>query len=58
MALAVVGLAADDPHPVISGRDGPGDGEGLVGRPVVHDQDLHRTGLPRQRSQVGSQGLR
>ena len=45
MALAMVRLAADDPHPVISCCDGLGDGEGLVGRPVIHDQDLDRVGL-------------
>ena len=45
-ALAMVGLAADDPNPVVPRRDGAGDSEGLIGRPVIHDQDLHRTGFP------------
>jgi hypothetical protein len=57
-ALAMIGLAADDPNPVVPCRDGASDDEGLIGRPVIHDQDLDLTRPPRQLSQVGGQSLR
>jgi hypothetical protein len=56
-ALAMIRLAADDPNPVVPCRNGAGDGEGLIGRPVVHDQDLDRTGFPRQLGEEGGQRL-
>jgi hypothetical protein len=42
----MIRLAPDDPNPVVPCRYGAGDGEGLVGRPVIHDQDLHLAGPP------------